>query len=275
MTEPATTPCPVCAAPASGRFCARCGAALTPRACTRCGAALHAAARFCHRCGQPAQPGAVPAGAAERAVVARERRTPWLVAGIILIVLLAFVALKGINRNNPPAAPVMANPGNAADGGEGTAPPFAGGAGGGAPPDIANMTPVERFNRLYDRIMRAASQGDTVQVRTFAPMGLMAFAQLDTIDADARYHAAMIHAALRDWAGALAEADTLLAQNPDHLFGYLVRGDVARLRGDQRALAAAQRDFAARVEREFARTDRPEYQDHAPVIDQFRKESGK
>ena len=56
----------------------------------------------------------------------------------------------------------------------------------GAAPDISQLSPRERFDRLFNRIMQAAEQGDTAQVRRFTPMALGAYAQLDTIDADAR-----------------------------------------------------------------------------------------
>ena len=51
------------------------------------------------------------------------------------------------------------------------------------------MSPRERFNRLYNRIMTAAQSGDEATVSRFTPMALMAYAQLDTIDADAEKEA--------------------------------------------------------------------------------------
>ena len=39
-------------------------------------------------------------------------------------------------------------------------------------PDISQMTPEERFDRLFNRIMQAAHQGDTVQIQRFLPMAL-------------------------------------------------------------------------------------------------------
>ena len=59
--------------------------------------------------------------------------------------------------------------------------------------------------------------------------------QLDTKDADARYHAAvlMIETGQLDEASALA--DTILAAAPDHLFGFLVRANVADRRDDSAA----------------------------------------
>lgn len=140
----------------------------------------------------------------------------------------------------------------------------------GAPPDISNMSPRERFNRLYNRIMTAAQSGDEASVTRFTPMALMAYAQLDTIDADARYHAALlrVHTGDIDAAGALA--DTILTTAPGHLFGYIVRGTVARFRKDDKALDRAYGEFLKHYDTE-TKAGRPEYQEHQRSLDDFRK----
>ena len=142
----------------------------------------------------------------------------------------------------------------------------------GPAPDISQMTAGERFDRLYNRIMQAAEQGDTAQVQRFTPMALGAYAQLDTVDADARYHAAVIRLQSGDLPGAHALADTILEQSPDNLLGYLVRGTAAGLANDPGARSQAQREFLRRFDREMA-TGRPEYRDHAPAIETFKREA--
>jgi hypothetical protein len=142
----------------------------------------------------------------------------------------------------------------------------------GPAPDISRLSPRERFDRLYNRIMQAAEQGDTVQVQRFTPMALGAYAQLDSFDADARYHAAVIRLQSGDLAGAHAIADTILEQSPDNLLGYLVRGTAAGLADDPGARTQAEREFLRRFDREMA-AGRAEYQDHAPVIAEFKKEA--
>jgi hypothetical protein len=142
----------------------------------------------------------------------------------------------------------------------------------GPAPDISAMTPRERFDRLYDRIMRAATRSDSAEVRRFTPMALGAYHQLEARDADARYHAAMLQTQIGEFPAALALADTLLVESPAHLFGFIVRGEVAKFQDAPGALAQAQRDFLAHYEAEM-RAKRVEYLEHKPVVDEFKKEA--
>ena len=176
------------------------------------------------------------------------------------VLLVGAIVYSVLTEAPTPQIPDMANAGAAL--GDSTRGP-------GPAPDISQMTPRERFDRLYNRIMQAAEQGDTAQVQRFSPMALGAYAQLDSVDADARYHAAVIRLQSGDLPGAHALADTILEQSPDNLLGYLVRGTAAGLANDPGARAQAQREFLRRFDREMA-TGRPEYRDHAPAIQEFK-----
>jgi hypothetical protein len=270
MTDSAPIACPSCGTAAQGRFCPSCGASLLPRACPRCATAVRATAKFCHRCGasvtgEPDVPGPM---------VGATNRTPWLVLGILLIAVISAITWTGINKNNPPAAPIMPNAGNA-DGSAGA--PFAGGggagqgAGGAGNVDIASMSPEERFNRLFDRVMRSMAAGDTAAAKQFAPMAVMAYGMLPQHNADLRLHVALVQLAEGNVPAARAVADTILAQSPDHLFGYIVRAEAARAAGDAAGERQAKADFSAKVAAETARADRPEYAEHQALIDEYRK----
>jgi hypothetical protein len=191
------------------------------------------------------------------------------VAGALCLVLLALIIFKVIREAQPAAAPEMANAGSqsARDGVSDGGP---GGTAGGPPPDISRMSPRERFDRLFNRVMQAGERGDTAQVVRFTPMALAAYGQLDSIDADARYHAAVLRMQIGDVPGALALADTILARSPGHLFGYVIRGTVASLQNDTARRQQAERDFRAHFAAESA-AGRPEYQEHQPVIDEFKQ----
>jgi hypothetical protein len=184
---------------------------------------------------------------------ARSReRIPWLFAGAALAGLLAAIlgglprGPRGIDALEPASAPAE------------------------APPDISNMSPRERFIRLYNRLMQGAQSGDVATVTRFTPMALMAYAQLDTIDGDARYHAALLKVHTGDVDAARALADTILTESPGHLFGYVVQGTVARFRKDEKALDRAYGGFLKHYDVEM-KAGRPEYQDHRTSLDDFRR----
>ena len=242
--------CAACGSQLTGRFCARCGAPAESRACTACQAPLSPGARFCHRCGAAARPGGPAAG---------RERTAWIVAGAAVAVALLLMVWKiGGAR---PTVPDMGNAGNI-DAGRSTGP-------AGRAPDISSMTPRERFDKLYDRIMQAAEKGDSQTVAQFAPMAIGAYEMLDTVNADARYHAAMIHVTLGDFPGALALADTIQADAPGHLFADIIRGETADRKNDTALLNQSYRDFLDHYDREL-KAGRIEYDEHRPILDDFR-----
>lgn len=252
MTHPPSATCPVCGTPASGKFCSGCGASLARRVCAHCQAELSPQARFCHRCGQP-----VEGHASDRNV--------WLVAGAVCVLLVAGIAYKVTSDSPEPAAPNMANAGSST-GLAGTGGPS------GPAPDISAMTPRERFDRLYNRIMQASERSDSAEVERFTPMALGAYQQLESRDADARYHAAVLQMQVGNFPAARALADTIIKESPGHLFGYVIHGTAARLQNDPAALDQARKDFLAHYDAEM-RLKRVEYLDHKPVIDEFRREA--
>lgn len=267
MTSPGTTPttCPSCGASAAGKFCQQCGSALGPRPCPACGTTLDAAAKFCHRCGSPATgPGPRTAGpAGPRATAdAGSDRLPWIAALVIIALTVAAIVWRVAGPGGPQPA-----------GGGIGAPVAAGPATPGAPPDISQMTPMERFIRLNDRIMTAAEQGDSATVQTFLPMALSAYGQLPAVDTDARYHAALLNAQAGDMAAARALADSILAAQPANLIGLALRGTLAELGGDAAGVAEARRRFLAAWEAEIAKPNQ-EYVDHRNVLDAFRTGAG-
>jgi hypothetical protein len=223
----------------------------TPATCPACHAALAPEARYCHRCGR-----AVIAGGSEE-------RTPWIIAWILVAVALGGIAYFVRIKDSGQSRPDMANTG---------APAPA--ASPGTPPDISQMTPRERFLRLYDRIMTAAGQGDSATAQRFAPMALQAYGMLDTQDPDVRYHAGEIHIRLGQFAEALALADTIQAEAKDHLFGDLLRAEAAAAKGDRVLLQKSRAAFLTHYDGQIA-AGRPEYQEHRALLDTFRSQRAK
>lgn len=269
MPAQQATTCPTCGQPAEGKFCSSCGAAVGARSCSACGAELSAQARFCHKCGAAA-PGRL---AGMSAPAGRSERTAWMVAGTVVIALLAIIVWKMLAGTTGAKAPDMANAGNAGSAQVSADP--GGNLPSGRAPDISQLTPQERFLRLNNRVMEAASQGDSTTVINFTPMALGAYAQLDSISQDDRYHAAILNAQVGRLAEALALADTMLRITPGYLLAYAVRGDIAEFQHDSTRMRAAYRDFLKAWPAESA-ARRAEYVDHQNVLDEFRKraESG-
>ncbi|HEU4563454.1 MAG TPA: zinc ribbon domain-containing protein [Gemmatimonadaceae bacterium] len=256
MATKDTTTCPSCGKAASGRFCSHCGSPLAGTTCAGCDAPLAPGAKFCHRCGTPV--GATPAAARRH----EERRgladiLPWAVAGVALVALVVMLA------------------GQRGRGGEGGAGGFAdtgtplsqmGGPGGGSAGDISSMSPRERASRLFDRVMRYESEGKQDSLQFFAPMAVQSYLMLDSLDLDARYDLGRIAAATGADSVALAQADTMLRQHPNHLLALALGARAARGMGNE----AKARDFdrlllaAAPAEEQKAL---PEYQGHRTDLD--------
>jgi hypothetical protein len=252
-----TTPCPSCGANASGKFCAECGAPLQGAACSVCRAPLTPGAKFCHRCGTPAgvARGPVPAGAAGEKPGGVGNALPWAVAAIALLALIALAAGQRFAR--PPQA------------GASLTTPM--GAPIGAPqqpraPDISSLTPAERAERLYDRIMGAAERGRADTVQFFMPMALQAYSALSPLNIDQRYDLGRLAEVAGDARLATAQADTILQAQPRHLLGLVLASRAARLRNDT---PAAERYLGqlARFESAERQKQLPEYLLHQNDIE--------
>lgn len=275
-------PCGTASIPADANFCPACGRTLGARTCA-CGAALGPQARFCHRCGRSAAgPGAVPVGAApvaasastapgpDAALEREQSKTPWLVSGVLIAGLLGIVIWRAYDKDKAaPAAPVMANAGNAAPGGGpvaggpvagGPAAPFAGpGVPEGRAPDISNLTPKERYQRLFNRIMMAGERGDQATVTNFTPMALGAYEQLPARDQGDRFDAGLLHLQVNQLVQAKALADTIRLNGRTNLLADALLATIARAEQQPAAERAALQTFAANWAAEQAQK-RPEYE---------------
>jgi len=173
----------------------------------------------------------------------------WLLAGSAVAAVVFGVA----RRAPPPTVPDMANAG--------------GRRAGLAPmPELGNLSPRERFARLFDRLMRAGAEWDSTTVASLSPLAAQAYAQLDSVDTDTRFHAGLIDIQIGNFAGAHALADTIEARDPGHLFGPILTGALARLEGDSVAYQKALAQFRQRAPGELTRTDRPEYVEHQQLL---------
>jgi hypothetical protein len=123
------------------------------------------------------------------------------------------------------------------------------------------MSPAERAIRLYDRVMMAHEHGRADSVALFAPMAIMAYQQLDSMDLDARYDLGRIAAVSGNEAMARAQADTILARKPTHLLGLILAENAAHMRKDAAAERSYHDKFIAAAPSERAKQV-PEYITH-------------
>jgi hypothetical protein len=250
-TATAAKPCPNCSAPTTGRYCSECGAAVTDAICAACRSLLSPGARFCHRCGTAV--GTAPIASTESRVTASSV-LPWSVAAIALLALVALLAGQRFGGTRP--APATETPPADAPFASAAAPTEAGRA-----PDISNLSPRERADRLYDRVMRLSSEGKTDSIQFFAPMALSVYQTLGPLDADLRYDFGRVAEVAGAPQIARAQADSILASDSTHLLGLVLGIRAAQLRGD----SAAARDYAKRLlaaEPSENAKGLPEYQRH-------------
>jgi zinc-ribbon domain len=215
--------------------------AANSRFCSDCGTKLKADARFCHSCGSPIQgrPSSAPSASGTSKA---------LLWGVPALAVVALVVLSVIQ---------LGSRGTVADS-AGAAPL---GADAGRMPDIASMSPEERADRLFNRVMRLSSEGKADSAAFFAPMALSALEALAPLNAHQRYDIGLVALEAGDGSRAAAQGDTILAQRPTHLLGLALAARAADARGDAAAARNFRRRLLAAEPAERARA-LPEYTDH-------------
>jgi hypothetical protein len=127
------------------------------------------------------------------------------------------------------------------------------------------MSPQERADRLFNKVMVLNSEGKTDSVLFFAPMAIESYRMLSPLNADQRYDLGRIAEVAGAFPLARAQADTILSQNPTHLLGLILAARIADL--DKRT--ADKRQFEAKFLSAYpSETARklPEYERHEDDI---------
>ena len=236
--------------------------------CSACAAELSPGAKFCHRCGT--QVGTKPPATVD----SRTNALPWIVAALAFLALFAMAAGRGFT----------ARPSSTVDGSQNALPQAGLDDRGSAAdpegiraPDISNMSPQERADRLYNRVMTLATEGKVDSVQFFAPMALIAYRDLAPFNADERYDMGRIGEVAGALPFAKAQADSILLTNPNHLLGLILEARLATIAGDTSQLRTYERRLLAAEKPELA-TKREEYTRHqddiANALSQARKSIG-
>jgi hypothetical protein len=179
-------------------------------------------------------------------------KIPWMVGGLALVAMIVLIAAQRSQAGGP--APTVTTP--------------LGGMGSGMrAPDLSTMSPRERADRLFNRVMSYHERGLKDSVAFFAPMGIGAYEMLPAHDADSRYDMGRIAEVSGDAALARAQADSILRSSPMHLLGLSLAARAARLTNDERAAREFDRRLLA-AESAERRKNLPEYERHAADIDE-------
>lgn len=246
------SPCPRCGEAASGKFCANCGAALKGAECPDCSGTLTPGAQFCHHCGT----------AMKSVAATAPSRVPWIVTGVALLAVIALVLFQA-SRSATDSGP--ADTGQA--GPMGGAP-----LGNPSPTDLASMSPQEKADRLFNRVMMYASEGKADSAAIFAPMALQSFDLLAPLDVHQRYDVGLLAIVAGQLGRAKVEADTILKKNPNDLLGLTLAMRVAEASKN----SASAGDIGKRLiaaEPAERKTAREEYQFHSSDIDAALKDA--
>jgi hypothetical protein len=261
--------CAACGSPATGHYCANCGAPLAGAACASCAAPLSPGAKFCHRCG-------TAVGAATATRETKTNSLPWIVAALAFLALFAMAAGRGFNARPSSTVDGSANALPQAgldDRGATSDDPSA----GTRAPDISSLSPRERADRLYNRVMLLASEGKIDSVQFFAPMAVQSYLLLQPLNSDQRYDLGRIAEVTGAFPLAKAQADTILIQNQNHLLGLILEARLAVIAGDSSQLHSFERRLLASQKSELAKK-RDEYDRHqddiTTALQQARKSLG-
>jgi hypothetical protein len=172
--------------------------------CASCGEYVVNGAGFCHAC-----------GASLGTTTGRSRWNvlPWSIAGLAVIALVSLLVGRSYGRRDAESAP--------------RAP-----VGIARAPDISSMSPEERAQRLFTRVIAYASAGRDDSAAFFAPMAMGAFAALEPLDAHHRFDLGLIAFAVGDMRTASAQADSIIAAEPSNLLGLALAMQSADVGGD-------------------------------------------
>lgn len=204
--------CPECSKPSTGNFCQHCGAKLGGRFCNQCGNKVSGGAKFCNQCGSGVDAGRSGGAGRAAGTVFGGQNLPWWIAGAAMFVVIMILGVSAV-RPAGPSAPT----------GAATVAPGA----VGAPPDLSQMTPIEAADRLFDRVMRSVSSGDSAQAQQFLPMAINAYDRARPLTHDGLFHLSMLNRTAMNLEAALDNALEVLEEDPNHLLALAAAAEAA------------------------------------------------
>lgn len=124
-------------------------------------------------------------------------------------------------------------------------------------------------DRLFNRIMMAAEQGNEAEVAQFMPMAIQAYGMVDDLDDDGLFHLGLLHLTAGSHQEALQTAQRILDRDPSHLLGLAVAAQAAESLGDDAGAAGYWERYLDAYETEAGKP-LPAYVDHQPILPEYR-----
>lgn len=137
--------------------------------------------------------------------------------------------------------------------------------------NLDDVDPRSVADNLFNHVVQAAADGDSLQLRTYLPAALQAYSVLGTLDADALFHVATLQRVASDPDASLTAALRILESDEEHLLGLGAAAVAADEAGDAATANAFYSRFSSAFEREMARS-LPEYVGHASFLGRVRAE---
>lgn len=209
--------------------------------CSHCGHEMEATSGFCAQCGM-ARSGRGGSASGARGTRLLALAFVAVAVGVVLGAVVQFDQTATPQPTAAPAAPALATT------------------------DLSTMDPREAADRLYDRVMRAVSRDDLVEVRSFLSMAIAAYALVDSLGQDGAYHLAMLQRVGTHFADALATARVALDDYPDHLLVLSEAAEAALALGDTVAAGEYARRLLAAFDREATRDSVEDYDFHRNIL---------
>jgi tetratricopeptide (TPR) repeat protein len=141
-----------------------------------------------------------------------------------------------------------------------------------APANIAQATPRQTADQLFNRVMTASDNGDAATIEQFLPLALSAYEAARPLDMDGLFHVALLQRTSDDLEASLATAQEMLQIEPTHILGLNVAAQAAAAMGRDDEAAAYYREVLENLDTEMAR---PlfEYETHSRYFEVTRQEA--
>jgi tetratricopeptide (TPR) repeat protein len=131
------------------------------------------------------------------------------------------------------------------------------------------MTPRQAADRLFDRVMRAASAGDSAQALQFLPMAIQAYERAQPLDLDGAFHLSTLQRTGMNQQSALTTAQAALEQDQNHLLLLHAAAEAARELGET-ALAGEYYQRILDLYDSEANLQKPAYVAHENMMESIR-----